>query len=252
MHNFIVAESTAVNYITWCGQIHVTRDVLDTFILVHTSHFGSRCLWCAFTPSSCHLMMSRVRACVVCSRFVFFLSLDCLAHQLPWRRNCRGLTPLHSRTMRSIAPWWNTILSTYYWPKLLDNFWPLRVFCNDLPGWVRRHTYGTVVLVRWRNSTMRFSEKRYFHHCSFRSEKNQRTGDSAYHSHEESLLPAQSFFAHTRTERPIYELSSCQKRKSSRDLENEMNQESPWKTWRANFRSSQNQDSEARISSRFW
>ena len=28
-----------------------------------------------------------------------------------------------------------------------------------------------------RNSTMRFSEKRYFHHCSFRSEKNQRTGD---------------------------------------------------------------------------
>ena len=43
----------------------------------------------------------------------------------------------------------------------------------------------------------------------------------AYHSHEESLLPAQSFFAHTSTGRPIYELRSCQKRKSSGDMENE-------------------------------
>ena len=43
----------------------------------------------------------------------------------------------------------------------------------------------------------------------------------AYHSHEESLLPAQSFFAHTSTGRPVFELSSCQKRKSSRDMENE-------------------------------
>ena len=43
----------------------------------------------------------------------------------------------------------------------------------------------------------------------------------AYHSHEQSLLPAQSFFAHTRTVRPVHQLSSCQKRKSSREMENE-------------------------------
>ena len=45
----------------------------------------------------------------------------------------------------------------------------------------------------------------------------------AHHSHEESLLPAQSFFAHTSTGRPVYEPSSdlSQKRKSGRDLENE-------------------------------
>ena len=43
----------------------------------------------------------------------------------------------------------------------------------------------------------------------------------AYHSHEESLLPAQSFFAHTSTGRPVYELSSCQKRKPSREMVNE-------------------------------
>ena len=43
----------------------------------------------------------------------------------------------------------------------------------------------------------------------------------AYHSHEKSLLPTQSFFAHTNTGRPVYEPSSSQKRKSGGDMENE-------------------------------
>ena len=43
----------------------------------------------------------------------------------------------------------------------------------------------------------------------------------AYHSHEESLLPAESFSAHTSTGRPVCEFSSCQKRKSSREMESE-------------------------------
>ena len=44
-----------------------------------------------------------------------------------------------------------------------------------------------------------------------------------YHSHEESLLPAQSFFKRTSTGRPVHEPSSdsSRKRKSSRDLKNE-------------------------------
>ena len=33
----------------------------------------------------------------------------------------------------------------------------------------------------------------------------------AYHSHEESLLSAQPYFAHTSTGRPVCELSLCQK-----------------------------------------
>ena len=37
-------------------------------------------------------------------------------------------------------------------------------------------------------------KKRYLHHCSFRSEKNQRTRRQAYHSYEESLLSAQFLF----------------------------------------------------------
>ena len=43
----------------------------------------------------------------------------------------------------------------------------------------------------------------------------------ACYSREESLLPAQSFFAHARTVRPVHELSSCQKRKLNREMENE-------------------------------
>ena len=44
-----------------------------------------------------------------------------------------------------------------------------------------------------------------------------------YHCHAESLLPAQSFFTRTSTEGPMNEPSSyfSQRRKSSRDLENE-------------------------------
>ena len=54
--------------------------------------------------------------------------------------------------------------------------------------------------------------RRSLHHYSFRSKKNQRTVDK---------LTAQSFFAHARMERPVHELSSCQKRKSSREMESE-------------------------------
>ena len=57
-----------------------------------------------------------------------------------------------------------------------------------------------------------------------------------YHSHQESLFPAQSFFAHTSTERPLYEPSSkfVPKRKSSRDLENKQIRILFEKTQRAN------------------
>ena len=48
-------------------------------------------------------------------------------------------------------------------------------------------------------------------------------GRQACHSHEESLLSAQSFLAHARTGRPVHELSllsSCRE-KPSREMENE-------------------------------
>ena len=55
--------------------------------------------------------------------------------------------------------------------------------------------------------------------CQEREEPANRR--QVYHTHEESLLPAQSFLAHSRTERPVCEFSSHQKRKSSREMENE-------------------------------
>ena len=52
--------------------------------------------------------------------------------------------------------------------------------------------------------------------------QERRISGQAYHSHEEKLLPAQSFFAHSRTGRPVHELSSLSSRreKPSREMEN--------------------------------
>ena len=77
----------------------------------------------------------------------------------------------------------------------------------------------------------------------FTQEREERANlRQTYHSHEESLLPAQSFFTRTSTGRPVYELSSCQKRKSSHEMENE----------RIRFSlKDKKKDPEARTSSRF-
>ena len=50
-----------------------------------------------------------------------------------------------------------------------------------------------------RNSTMRSSEKRYLHHCSFRTEKNQRTGDKLITLVKKVCCQLSTFFAHTST-----------------------------------------------------
>ena len=55
-----------------------------------------------------------------------------------------------------------------------------------------------------RNSTMRPSDKRYLHHCSFRSEKNQRTRDKLITLMKKVWCQLSPFsHAHTRTERPL-------------------------------------------------
>ena len=68
---------------------------------------------------------------------------------------------------------------------------------------------------------MRPSEKRHIHHCLFSSEKNQRTGDKLITLMKKVCCQLSPFHTHTRTGRPVHELSSCQKRKSSREMENE-------------------------------
>ena len=107
---------------------------------------------------------------------------------------------------------------TGYEPKLLDNF---------------DHSETTEIFIQESSSDTRPS---YLHDSEISDDTIGRALSSplfiqereepanrrqAYHSHEESLLPAQSFFAHASTGRPENELSSRQKRKSSRDMENE-------------------------------
>ena len=76
-----------------------------------------------------------------------------------------------------------------------------------------------------------------------------------YHSHEESLLPAQSFFTRTSTGKPVYEPSSNLSQKNKNQIatwKTKQYQDSLWKTKRANSCRSQIWDPEARTSSRVW
>ena len=99
---------------------------------------------------------------------------------------------------------------------------------------------------------MRLSEKRYLHHCSFRSEKNHRTGDKLV-TLMKKVCCQLSPFSHTQVRRDQYtNLVRAKNRKSSRDVENERIRILFERQKRANFRWSQNRDPEARISSRFW
>ena len=83
---------------------------------------------------------------------------------------------LRLRLMRSIAPWRYNILSQVVSPTSSRTSTTQRLLQRSSrmnpATWIR--SLRTRVMP---NSTMRPSEKRYLHHCSFRSEKNQRTGD---------------------------------------------------------------------------
>ena len=109
-----------------------------------TSHCGSRCRSVCLTNITHAHVITRLSVCcflalssLSLSR-LYFLShcppVLCPAHQLPCRRNRRGMKPLHSRTMRNIAPWRYTTPLTNYEPKLFDKVRLLRDFCSDLPG----------------------------------------------------------------------------------------------------------------------
>ena len=72
-----------------------------------------------------------------------------------------------------------------------------------------------------RNSTMTLSEKRYLHHCSLRSVKNQRNWDKLTTPSKESLLPTQSFLRTHEYGETENEHRSSHKPKSIREQENE-------------------------------
>ena len=83
---------------------------------------------------------------------------------------------MRTRKIRSIAHWRYTTLPQVMSPTSLTTSTTQRLLqrSSRMNPATQIRSPGTCVT---RNSTMRLSEKRYLHHCSFTSEKNQRTGD---------------------------------------------------------------------------
>ena len=75
-----------------------------------------------------------------------------------------------------------------------------------------------------RNSTMRPSVRRSLHHCSFRSEKNQRTEDKLITRLKKFVASSVLFCVSLKNGETVHELSSlssCSREKPSRGSENE-------------------------------
>ena len=216
------------------------------------SHRGSRCLSAHFTPSTCHpwcLMFERAFVVSSC------LSLSCFSptSTLPLSQSTCSLsgTPssmsspprvkttalTHNEEYCSVAIY---NLLTGYEPKLLDNFdysETSAMFFQDESGDIDTEpSYSCDAELDDEIIGKALSSPLFIQKPS-----NLR---QAYHSHEDSLLPAQSFLPHTSTARPVYESSSdlSQERKSSREMENERIRILLERQKRANSRWSQNWD----------
>ena len=122
--------------------------------------------------------------------------------------------------MRRIAPWRYTTFSKVMSPTRSTTSTTQRLLQRSSrmnpATWIRSLRTRAM-----RNSTMRLSEKRYLHHCSFRSETNQRTGDKLITLMKKvccQLSPS----SHTLVRGDPYANLVCTtKRKSSREMENE-------------------------------
>ena len=134
-------------------------------------------------------------------------------------RHRRGLKPLHSRRMRSIAPWRKTILSQVMSPSSSSETSAM-IFQEESGDIDTEPSYSCDAelddeIIGKALSSPLFTQER-------EEPANRR---QAYHSHEEILLPAHSFsVCHSRTVKPVHELSSlssCNSEKPSREMENE-------------------------------
>ena len=250
-----------------CGQNTRARDFFSTLSSLCTHHIVTQGV--ARRVCIKHVHPHVITCLSVCCFLVLSLPLSlvpplslsvlpvfCPELQPPWCRERGVLNPIRTRKMRSIAPWRCTTLSQIMEPNQLDNqldnfdysetsaaiFQDESVDMDTEPSYSCDAELDDELIGKALSSPL-FIQKR-------EEPANLR---QTYHSHEECFLPAQSFFTRTSTGRPVYEPSSdlSQKRKSSRDSENE-NQDSLWKTKRANSCWSQIWDPEARTSSRVW
>ena len=134
-----------------------------------------------------------------------------------------GAKPLCAlRRMRSLALWSTTHFSQVMSPSsstTTTSQRPLKFSSRSPPATPGPRTCMTPRFVTTP------SAERSLHHCSVRSEKNQRGRRQAYHSLEESLLSSQSLsVGHVGTGRPVNEfdsLVSSVRENPCRDSENE-------------------------------
>ena len=122
------------------------------------------------------------------------------------RSRCRSI-PLRRSTEWGVWLCGQNNLFYRLWAQRDRQLRLLRDLYSDLPEWSRRRRHGPSYsfdaelddeTIGKALSSPLFTQER-------EESANRR---QAYHSHEESLIPAQSFFTRTRTVRPVFEQSS--------------------------------------------
>ena len=169
--------------------------------------------------------------------FLLFLLLlpELWAEPLPTCGRNRGNIPLALRQMRSLALWPKTHLSQVMSPCSLKTSTTQRLL---------KSSSGTNPATRCPrtgltpNSTMRPSAERSPLHCSFRSEKKQRTEDKlitlSWRKFAASSVLFCVSFKNGETRAWTWFVKFMQQRRAKSRLRKRANQDSPWTTNRAN------------------
>ena len=187
----------------WTEHPH-TRLFLDTFTHVHTSHCGS---WCRSTclhktcSSTCHHMSERL----LFPCFVFFLCLSCLyvlSHfylfsisklQLPTMSSPPSMKPKAHRPNEEYCPVAIYNPLTGYEPNQLDGF-----DCSEASAAIFQDKSVDIDTELSYSCDAELDDELIGKALSsplFIQEREEPANvRQTYHSHEESLLPAQSFF----------------------------------------------------------
>ena len=173
----------------------------------------------------------------VCLSFTMLLSVLCPELLLPCGQR-RGKHTLRLRQLRSLALWQNSLLPQVMSPSSLTTS-----TTSETTEMIFQEESGDKDTVPSYLCDEELDDETIGKALSWPLfiQERQESADrrQAYHSHEDSSLPAQSFFAHSRTERPVHELgyfAELVQRKTKSRNGKRNNQDSLWKTKRANSR----------------
>ena len=138
--------------------MHFARLIVCILIAWLKTSQGSRCPSARFIPSSCHPWCVFERSLVA-----FVLSFSCFSpsfisslphstylffaqHSIFNVDNAEGKNHC-THAEWGVLPHGDIQSSHRLWAQAPRRLRPLRDFCNDLPGWIRRHRYGAFVVV---------------------------------------------------------------------------------------------------------